>query len=337
MQDGTPAGPVIFFGTPEFAVPTLDALVAAGLSVGLVVSQPDRRAGRGGRYRSPPVAVRARELGLELVQPGRVRSREFLELAGAVEPVLAVVVAFGQIFRKSLLRLPELGCVNLHASLLPRWRGASPIVAAIAAGDRVTGVTTMVMERGLDSGPILLQRELAIGERETTAELSPRLAEAGAELMVRTVCGLAAAELTPQPQESSLVTHAPMLARADGRVDWRLHAATQFNRWRAFTPWPGLHAEQGGRPVKLLAVEPVDASAVAAANVEAANVNAAGVDAAGVAAPGVIVGVEAGLLVVGCGHGTALGVARLQRPGGRPLAAVDFVNGERLAPGDRFE
>ena len=263
------------------------------------------------------MAVRARELGLELTQPPRVRGADFLDRAGALEPALAVVVAFGQIFRRRLLELPKLGCVNLHASLLPRWRGAAPIAAAIAAGDQTTGVTTMMMERGLDSGPILLQREMAIGERETTAELTPRLAAAGAELMVETIAALAAGELTPRPQQETLVTHAPMLERSDGRVDWRLDARTQLNRLRAFTPWPGLHAEQGGRPVKLLAAELPPA--------------------AGEAEPGAIVGLREGLLVVGCGGGTALGIARLQRPGGRPLAAADFVNGERLRPGDRFE
>ena len=311
------AGPIIFFGTPEFALPTLEALVAEDLPVGLVVTQPDRPFGRGGRQRSPPVAVRARELGLELVQPRRVRADDFLDRAMAVEPALAVVVAFGQIFRSRLLGLPALGCVNLHASLLPRWRGASPIAAAIAAGDRVTGVSTMVMGKGLDSGPILLQREVAVGDQETTAELSPRLAQAGAELMIETVHGLAAGELTPRPQRASLVTHAPMLERADGRVDWRLDARSLFNRLRAFTPWPGLHAEQGGRPVKLLAAEPLRGD--------------------GEALPGVIVGLRRGLLEVGCGGRTTLGVARLQRPGGRPLAAADFVNGERLRAGDRFE
>ena len=309
------AGPVVFFGTPEFAVPTLEALVGAEVPVGLVVSQPDRRAGRGGRWRSPPVAERARELKLELLQPPTLRG-DVVDRMAALTPSLAVVVAFGQIFRRRLLGLPALGCVNLHASLLPRWRGASPISAAIAAGDRVTGVTTMVMERGLDSGPILLQREVAIGASETTAELSPRLAAIGAELMVETVRGLAAGELAPRPQRLSLVTHAPRLERGDGRVDWRLDARTQFNRLRAFTPWPGLHAELGGRPVKLLEAEPVR--------------RGRGVR------PGVFAGMRRGLLEVGCGGGTTLGVARLQRPGGRPLAAADFVNGERLRPGDRF-
>jgi len=310
-------GPVIFFGTPEFAVPIMEALVQEGVSIGLVVTRPDRPAGRGGQRRPPPVAVKARELGLELAQPRRLQAGEFLERAAALDPALAVVVAFGQIFRSRLLRLPALGCVNLHASLLPRWRGASPIAAAIAAGDRVTGVTTMVMEKGLDSGPILAQREIAIDDHETTAELSPRLAEAGAELMVETVRAAAAGKLVPRPQRVSLVTYAPMLERADGRVDWRMPARILFNRLRAFTPWPGLHAEQGGRAVKLLDAEPVKGG--------------------GAAAPGVIVGQRQGLLEVGCGGGTTLGISRLQRPGGRPLAAADFVNGERLRPGDRFD
>jgi methionyl-tRNA formyltransferase len=309
-------GPAVFFGTPEFAVPTLDALLAAGLPIGLVVTQPDRPAGRGGRRRPPPVALRALRLGLELAQPRRVRAGSFLDRLAELEPALAVVVAFGQVFPGRLLRLPPLGCINLHASLLPRWRGASPIVAAIAAGDRVTGVTTMVMEKELDTGPILLQREIAIGARETAAELSARLARAGAELTVETVRRLAAGRLEPRPQRTSLVTYAPLLERADGRVDWRADARTQFNRLRAFTPWPGLHAELAGRPVKLLEAEPVPGDTTVA--------------------PGVVAGMRSGLLVVGCGGGSLLGIARLQRPGGRPLAAADFVNGERLRPGDRF-
>ena len=309
--------PILFFGTPEFAVPTLEALVEAGLPVGLVVSQPDRRSGRGRRLRPPPVAVRARELDLPVLQPARVRSAEFMERAAALEPELAVVVAFGQIFRRRLLRLPARGCVNLHASLLPRWRGASPITAAIAAGDRVTGVTTMVMERGLDSGPILMQREVAIGARQTAVELAARLAAVGAGLMVETVRAFVSGELTPRPQRDCLVTLAPMLERSDGRVDWRLDGRALFDRWRAFTPWPGLHAEQGGRPVKLLAVEPPRPDAAAA--------------------PGVVAGLGEGRLLVGCGGGSVLPVSRLQRPGGRPLAAADFVNGERLRPGDRFD
>ena len=312
-------GPVIFFGTPEFALPTLEALVREGLALGLVVTQPDRPAGRGGRRRSPPVAARAHELGLELAQPRRVRAAGFLERVAALEPALAVVVAFGQIFPARLLRLPALGCVNLHASLLPRWRGASPIAAAIAAGDRVTGVTTMVMEKGLDSGPILLQHEVAIGDRETTAELSPRLARAGAALMVETVRGLVTGELEPRPQRASLVTYAPLLERADGRVDWQSDSRSLFNRLRAFTPWPGLHAELGGRPVKLLGAAPLKAGAAPSAP------------------PGEVAGLHRELLVVGCGDGTLLGVSLLQRPGGRPLAAADFVNGERLRAGDRFD
>lgn len=317
MGGGSLTGPVAFFGTPEFAVPTLEALVEAGVEIGLVVSQPDRRAGRGGRLSSPPVAETARRLGVELAQPERVRQAAFRERLAALGPSLAVVVAFGQIFPAGLLRLPVQGCVNLHASLLPRWRGASPISAAIAGGDRITGVTTMVMERGLDSGPILEQREVAIGERETTAELAPRLARVGAALMVETVARLAAGELEPRPQDASLVTHAPMLTRADGRVDWSLPAGELFNRLRAFTPWPGLHAEQGGRPVKLLDAEPLPGAARVG--------------------EGIVAGLDRGLLLVGCGGGTTLGISRLQRPGGRSLTAADFVNGERLSPGDRFD
>jgi methionyl-tRNA formyltransferase len=252
-----------------------------------------------------------------VTQPERVRSPDFLAAAAALAPDLAVVVAFGQIFPRALLDLPRHGCVNLHASLLPRWRGASPIQAAIAAGDARTGVTTMIMEEGLDSGPILLQEETEIGAGETADELSRRLAEMGGGLMVRTLERLERGELEPRPQPAAGVIYAPRLTRDSGRIDWRLEARRIADRLRAYTPWPGLTAELRGEPVKV----------VVAAEI---------VDSNGAAAPGTVLGLRGGRLAVACGGGTVLGLAELQRPGKRALRAADFVNGERLRAGEVF-
>src|SRR5262245_32736431 len=307
---------ILFFGTPDFAVPALAALVAAGRAPVRVVTQPARPAGRGQRLQDPPVAVWAREHGLEAMQPERVRSPDFLEEAAALAADVAVVVAFGQIFPRPLLDLPAQGCLNLHASLLPRWRGASPIQAAVAAGDARTGVTTMRMEEGLDAGPILLQEETEIGAEETAEELSRRLAAMGGDLMVRTLERLEAGDLAPRPQPAAGVTYAPRLTRDSGRIDWSLAAREIHDRWRAFTPWPGLTAELRGEPVKVIA--------------------AAIGERDGGAPPGTILGLRDGRLPVACSGVTVLAISALQRPGKRALAAADFVNGERLKAGEVF-
>ncbi|HYO16391.1 MAG TPA: methionyl-tRNA formyltransferase [Thermoanaerobaculia bacterium] len=308
--------PVVFFGTPEFAVPTLAALVAAGRSPALVVTQPAKPAGRGQRPQDPPVARWAREHGLPVIQPERVRQPEFLERMKALQPAVAVVVAFGQIFPKALLDIPAHGCINLHASLLPKYRGASPIQAAVAAGETRTGVTTMLMEQGLDSGPILLQEEAEIGPAETAGELAPRLAEMGGQLMVRTLERLEEGTLVPRPQASEGVTYAPRLTRESGRADWTLPARALADRSRAYTPWPGLTATLRGDPVKLVRAHPLDDTADRA--------------------PGTLLGLRDGSLAVACGGGTVLGVEELQRPGKRALKAADFLNGERLRAGESF-
>ncbi|HEX6903610.1 MAG TPA: methionyl-tRNA formyltransferase [Thermoanaerobaculia bacterium] len=307
---------ILFFGTPDFAVPTLAALVAAGRVPLRVVTQPSRPVGRGHKLQDPPVAAWARERGLEVVQPERVKAPEFLASVKALAPDVAVVVAFGQIFPKALLDIPRLGCVNLHASLLPRWRGASPIQAALAAGDRRTGVATMLMDVGMDTGPVLLESETEIGPEETADGLSRRLAEIGGGLMVRTLDLLERGELAPRPQSGEGVTYAPRLNRESGRVDWSLTAREIHDRLRAYTPWPGLTAELRGEPVKIVAAV-VDGSA-------------------GDAVPGTLLGLRDGRLAVACGGGSALGIAELQRPGKRALRAADFVNGERLRAGESF-
>lgn len=307
----------IFFGTPDFAVPTLAALVSADLAPCLVVTQPARPVGRGHRLQDPPVAVWAADHGLEVTQPERVNRTSFRALARGVAPDVAVVVAFGQIFRRRLLALPPMGCINLHASLLPRHRGAAPVQAAIAAGDVVTGVTTMRMTQGLDSGPMLLQEELAIGPEETTPELARRLADRGARLMVATLQGLAGGEIVARQQDEDLASYAPQLAKADGIVDWRRTATEIYNRLRAYTPWPGQSSVLLGRRVKLLWARP-------AADLTDRE-------------PGVILGVRGDGLAVACGEGTVLELQRAQLPGKKSVTAADFANGARLRPGQRFE
>ena len=308
---------ILFFGTPEFAVPTLAALVAAGRPPVRVVTQPSRPVGRHRDPQDPPVARWAREHGLAVTQPERVRTPEFLEEAAALDADVAVVVAFGQIFPRALLDLPRHGCINLHASLLPRWRGASPIQAAVAAGDAWTGVTTMRMDEGLDTGPILLEERVEIGPLETAGELAARLAALGGPLMVRTLELLERGEIEPRPQPADGVTYAPRLTRDSGRVDWGWPAREIHDRLRAYTPWPGLTAELRGGPVKIVAAELMEE--------------------AGEGAPGTILGLRGGrLLAVSCGGGTVLGLSELQRPGKRALRAADFANGERLRAGESF-
>ena len=307
---------ILFFGTPALAVPVLAALVEAGRPPVAVVTQPARPVGRGLKLADPPVAAWARERGLEVIQPVKVRDPVFLAEAEKLAPDVAVVVAFGQIFPPALLRLPKHGCVNLHASLLPRWRGAAPIQAAVAAGDPRTGVTTMLMEEGLDTGPMLLREETEICPEETAGELSRRLADLGGGLMVRTLEALERGEVVPQPQDDAEATYAPRLTRESGRVDWTLTAAEIERRLRAFTPWPGLSAELRGEPVKLVRVEVLQEPSTAA--------------------PGTILGLCEGRLAVACGGHTVLGIAELQRPGRKPLRASDFANGERLRGGETF-
>jgi methionyl-tRNA formyltransferase len=326
-----PAVPqLVFFGTPELAVPTLDALAASGRLPAAVVTQPSRPAGRGQKPQDSPVARWALARGLPLLRPEKVRDLGFLAELRAVVPApdVAVVVAFGQIFPRVLLDLPKHGCINLHASLLPRYRGAAPIQAAIAAGETRTGVTTMQMELGLDSGPILLQREVEIGPAETAGELAARLATIGGELMVETLEHLEAGDLKPRPQDAALATHVPRLTRESGAVDWSLPAPELYNRLRAYTPWPGLTAELAGRPVKLVGAVPIALESGSLAG-----------KMGGKSAPGTYLGLVDGRALVACGAGTpeaVLAIEQLQRPGKRAQGAADFVNGERLAVGQSF-
>ena len=282
------------------------------------MTQPARRQGRGRQLRQPPVAEWATDHGLSLTQPEDVRAVEFLDQVRALRPSLAVVVAFGQIFPAALLSLPTRGCINVHASLLPRHRGAAPIQAAIIAGDRVTGITTMQMDEGLDTGPMLLQERTEIGATETAGELSERLARLGARLLLETLEALAAGDLKPRAQPEEGVTLARRLRRRDGLIDWSLPAVKVFDLMRGLTPWPGVSTTLREQPVKVLWGRVEEGPPKRAAE------------------PGIYLGLADGRLLVACGAGTVFAIERLQRAGRRAVDAEAFANGERLVVGERF-
>lgn len=246
---------VLFMGTPDFAVPALRALTEqanAGLAVAGVVTRPDRPAGRGRRLALSPVKQFALEHDIPVHQPGPLRRPEALALLREIAPDLIVVAAFGQLLPPEVLALPPHGCLNVHASLLPRWRGASPINAAILAGDAETGVTIMLMDAGLDTGPALARRATAIQPDETAGELSERLAEIGAELLIETVPRWLAGVLAPQVQDESLATMTRLLQKSDGRINWQRPADELARQVRAYTPWPGAFTTWDGRVLKIL-------------------------------------------------------------------------------------
>ncbi|HUH61393.1 MAG TPA: methionyl-tRNA formyltransferase [Terracidiphilus sp.] len=307
---------LVFCGTPGFAVPTLEALLAAGHRIALVVSQPDRPVGRDRRLTAPPVKQTALVAGLAVTQPDKIRSNaEFRAQLDAIAPDAIVVVAYGRIVPPWMLALPRLGCINLHASLLPRYRGAAPIQWAVANGETETGNTTILLEEGLDTGPILLQQSLPIAPEQTAADLFDVLARAGAPLVVETLAGLADQTLQPRPQDDSCATLAPMLDREDGRMDFGLHSATELrNRWRGFQPWPGAFTSLDG---KKLIVHRLDV----------ANPSAAGLPEHG--APGRI-HIEADRLFVACARNSWLQVLELQLEGKKRLGAAEFLRGAPL-------
>jgi methionyl-tRNA formyltransferase len=309
---------LIFFGTPAFAIPTLDALATAGRTPIVVVSQPARGAGRGRALHKSPVMAWAERHGVRVLAPERVKEPAFLATIRELEPDIAVVVAFGQIFPAGLLALPRFGCVNLHASLLPKYRGAAPVAAAIAAGEEKTGVCTMLMEAGMDTGPVLRCRELPIGSEETCGELAERLAQFGAGLVVETLAAIASNNVTPRAQDDSAASYAPRLKKEDGAVSFEVEANVVFNRLRAYTPWPGLTTSLRGQALKLVWGRPAE-RATAAGSV-----------------PGTILGLAADDLLVACGQGTCFAISRVQRPGRSVVSGRELWNGERLASGERL-
>jgi methionyl-tRNA formyltransferase len=310
---------LIFFGTPDFALPSLDALDEAGFTPSLVVTQPARPSGRGRDVQDPPVAEWAQEHGVELAQPERVADEGFLEDLAKRKPHLIVVVAFGQIFPAELLELPKRGCINVHASLLPKYRGASPIQGVLMNGEKKTGITIMRMEETLDTGPIVDQVETEIRPWETAEELGPRLSKLGAELLVSVVERWhKGKEIKERKQREESASYSPQISKADGKLNWALRAEEIYNRLRAFTPWPGMKANFRGDPLKVVWGVPVEW------------------EQAPIGVTGTFLGMRQGRIAVLCGDSTILGIEELQRPGKKLVRASDFVNGEHLRIGERF-
>jgi methionyl-tRNA formyltransferase len=299
---------VVFMGTPSFAAPTLEALHRRGHRVAAVFTQPDRPAGRGQKLTPPPVKAKALELGLAVYQPEKIRAPEALECLRGIAPEFIVVVGYGQIIPRAIRELPRYDIVNVHSSLLPKYRGAAPINWAIANGETVTGVTTMRIEARLDAGDILLRRETAIGPAETAPELAGRLAPLGAELLLETLDGLVAGTITPQKQDEAEATYAPILKREDGWIDWRRPAGEIFNRIRGFDPWPGAYTGFRGKRLHVRRAHPLT----------------------GVSLPPGVVSIRDGFQA-GCGGGTALRFEELQLEGKQRISADDFVRGYRPA------
>lgn len=311
---------VLFLGTAEIACPTLRALHQhPDFRVVGVVTQPDKPAGRHLRPHPSPVKQLALELHLPVWQPARVRDAEFLETARALAPDLGAVAAYGQLLPPALLALPRLGCVNLHASLLPRHRGAAPIQWALFQGDPETGVTIMQMDEGLDTGPILAQARIPILPEDNAGTLHDRLAELGAELFVSTVREFAAGRLEPRPQPAEGVSYAPKIKKEDARLDWQQPARVLWNRIRAFTPWPGAFCfvgdDAGQQRLKIWRTEVVATTASAR--------------------PGEILQADKHGLLVACGQ-DALRITALQPEGGRWLSVAEFLPGHPLRPGQHL-
>jgi methionyl-tRNA formyltransferase len=307
---------VVFLASGAFAIPSLEALVGAGHEVAALVTQPDRAGGRGLSLVAPRTKPVAERLGIRVLQLPRVRTPEAQDELRRLAPELQVVVAFGQILPRAVIDIAPRGTINVHASLLPRLRGAAPIQWAIANGDRETGVTTMQIDEGLDTGPLLLARALAIGPTETAAELEPRLARLGGELLVETLAGLERGSLVAVPQDPDCATHAPILKKEDGRVDWGLEARAIDCRARGFHPWPGAHTHHEGRLLKLLRVR----EAGAASSGE----------------PGQVLEISAAGVSVACGQGSRLLLEEVQPESRKAMPAGAWAQGARLRPGARL-
>jgi methionyl-tRNA formyltransferase len=313
---------IVFCATPSFAVPTLEALLAAGHEIPLVVSQPDRPVGRAQQLTAPPVKQCALAAGLAVTQPEKIRNNpEFRAQLEAVGPEVIVVVAYGRIIPPWMLAIPRLGCINLHGSLLPKYRGAAPIQWAVAMGDAFTGNTTMLLEEGLDTGPILLQQIVEIGADQTAVDLFALLAKAGAPLMVETLAGLENGTIQPQPQNHAFATFAPLLDREDGRMDFAARAATElFNRWRGFQPWPGAFTTFDGKKLIVHSMKVAAASSLALSKPPT---------------PGQI-NIQDHRLFVACAEDTWLEFVELQLEGKKRLYAAEFLRGTQLAADARL-
>jgi methionyl-tRNA formyltransferase len=309
---------LFFCGTPEFAVPILERLSAEEFVIDLVVTNPDEPSGRGYALKAPPVKQAALDGGLDVFQPATLKDPATVAFLSRYRPDAIVVVAYGHLIPKWLIDLPRWGCINLHASLLPKYRGAAPIHWALMRGETVTGVTTMRIDAGLDTGDILLKREVGIQDDDTTETLGARLSLLGADLMVETLRSLERGDLHPQPQDHTQATHAPSLKKEDGRIDWALPAEEIWNRIRGLRPWPGAYTTFRGKNLHVwAAARPVAAETCP---LEPRTLLADG-----------------GRLRVTCGQGTLLELAEVQLEGRKRLPARDFLNGVKILSGEKVE
>jgi methionyl-tRNA formyltransferase len=305
---------LVFCGTPAFAVPTLEKLLEAGFKVPLVVTQPDRPKGRGMELAFSPVKQRALQLGLQVNQPDKIKNNEeFRRQLSEIAPIAIIVVGYGRIIPQWMIDLPPWGNLNLHASLLPKYRGAAPIQWAIAQGENVTGVTTMRIDAGLDTGDILLQKEIAIAAEDTAVTLAPGMAAIGADLMVESLRGLQAGTVRARPQDHTKATLAPILKKEEGQIDFQRPAREILNRLRGFQPWPGAYTSFRGKNLHIWAAQPVERR-VGEAEMLAEN----------------------GLLIVGCGTGSALHLLEVQLEGKKRMAAADFIHGHQPRTGEKL-
>jgi methionyl-tRNA formyltransferase len=305
---------LVFCGTPRFAVPTLERLVEAGFRLRLVLTQPDRPKGRGLELVASPVKQVAEKLGLPIYQPEKIKQNEELRVKlGTIRPQAIIVVGYGRIIPTWMLQLPALGNINLHASLLPKYRGAAPVQWVIASGETGTGVTTMRIDEGLDTGDILLQRDLAISDQDTAETLAPKLAAIGADLMIKTLHGLQAGTIQPQKQDNKFATLAPILKKEDGRIDFGRSAQEILNRLRGFQPWPGAFTSFRGKGLNVTVIK-----------------------VASEKAPQGELVVQDGRLFVGCANHSAIELLEVQPEGKKRMFVGDFINGHRPQTGERL-
>ena len=317
---------IVFCGTPEFAVPALRALLADSFfSVEAVVTQPDRPKGRGHAVAAPAVKEVALEAGAHVYQPETIKSESAFDFFQRLAPDAVVIIAYGQIVPQRLIEIPRLGWINLHASLLPEYRGAAPIAWAIVNGESTTGLTTMQIDAGMDTGPILMQREMAIGPEETAPELARRMSEAGAPLVAESLRKLGRGEITPRAQDGSQASYAPLLNKEHGRIDWSHTAQQIYDRIRGLAPWPGAYStfrgqlcHVWGRPAETTTEGPGSERDLAAAS-----------------EPGSLLAGDGGIHVV-CGEGTRLRLDAVQMEARKRVNVREFVNGAHPAPGERF-
>jgi methionyl-tRNA formyltransferase len=298
---------VVFMGSPPFAVPSLEYLVLGGYEIAAVYTQPDRTGGRGRKLAASPVKEAALALGLTVAQPESLKSSETFEQLAAFKPDIIVVAAFGQLLPKAVLELPRLGCLNVHPSLLPKFRGASPVAAAILAGEAFSGVSIMLLDEGMDSGPVLARAQVSIADSDTTASLGAKLSRVGAGLLGEVMVGWIRGELKPQPQDESQATYCQPITKDEGEIDWKLAAVEIWRRVRAFYPWPGSFTHWRGKTLKIIEATPLSPQTSAKV--------------------GEVVALDSGF-GVGSGDGV-LNILKVQLEGKQVLTAAEFLRGQR--------